>query len=241
MNIQRLKLDSDISGFNIGKYIFRKSINSVYDDLIREFKEYHLIYLNAKFPKEIIQFLKSYDWILADIKITLSQDIKQIIFNKTELNNNDFYNRSDTDRLLQLGIDLYKESRFYFDKNTRILGKKIYKEWINNSINKSLADEIIVHRDSNNRIIGFITIKINNDFVEPVLVKVDRNFTGKGYGKILMNKFFSFIASKYPDININVHTQLKNLAAIKFYQSFGLKIIDYDFIYHIYPNGFIKM
>ena len=31
------------------------------------------------------------------------------------------------------------------------------------------------------------------------------------------------------------------LDEIKFYQLFGLKIIDYDFVYHIYPNGFIKI
>ena len=241
MNIQNLKLDSDISGFKIGKYVLRKPITDVYEDLRIEFNKYDIVYFITKFDENIVRLLENYDCNLADTKITLSQNIKQIRFNKLVLNREDFFNKSDTDNLLKLGIDLYKESRFYFDKNTRILGKKIYKEWINNSINKSLADEIIVHRDSNDRVIGFITIKVNNDFAEPVLVKVDRNFTGKGYGKILMNKFFSFIESKYPDININVHTQLKNLIVIKFYQLFGLKIIDYDFVYHIYPNGFIKI
>ena len=241
MNIQKLKLDSDLSGFKIGKYVLRKPITDVYEDLRKEFKKYDILYFITKFDENIVQFLENYDWSLADIKITLFQNIKQMRFNKIVLNKEDFYNKSDTDVLLKLGIDLYKESRFYFDKNTRKLGKKIYEEWIKNSINKSVADEIIVHRDNKNRVIGFITVKINNDFAESVLVKVDKNFTGIGYGNILMNKFFSFIANKYTDININVHTQLKNLVAIKFYQSFGLKIVDYDFVYHVYPNGFIRL
>lgn len=243
MKIQYLKFDSDLAGRHIGKYCLPQCLklaSLASQDLVLKFKEFDLIYLTAKFQENISQ-LKDFNYLLADIKITLSANLKNISFNKLKLRQSDFFQQNDTDRLLKLGTDLYKISRFYFDKHTRRLGKKIYQAWIKNSINKSLADEIIVQRDHTQRVIGFATLKISDSFAEPVLVKVDRSFSGQGYGRILMRKCYSFLASQHQDIEIRVHTQLKNLIALKLYQSFGLRIIDYNFIYHIYPRGFIKI
>lgn len=241
MNIHPLKFDSAISNRKIGKCLLPKSFKGVSSDSVLEFRKYDLVYLETELREDTSQFLKNFDWILADVKITLSQNIKKIIFDKVELTQNDFYNQKDTGRLLVLGKDLYKASRFYFDKNTRKLGRNIYQEWMKNSINRSLADEIIVCRDENSRVIGFVTVKINPSFVEPVLAKVDRNFAGKGYGKSLMSKCYNFILSKYPDIEVKAHTQLKNWITLRLHQSFGLKVSDYIFVYHIYPKGIMKI
>ncbi len=237
MSLQRLEFDSELSGHEIGKCTVEKIGDRINGNLTAEFKKYDMIYLFAKFTDDITVFLNNCDWVLADVRITLSQDIRQLKFDYKPLSQEDFSIPTDTDRLEQLGVDLYKESRFYFDKHTRSLGKKIYKEWIKNSISKKAADEIIILRDKKDDLIGFVTVKVNDDLIEPVLVKIDRNFVGKGYGKSLMNKFFSFVVDRKPIINVNVHTQLRNTTAIRFYQSFGLKVWDHDLIYHVYPHG----
>ena len=93
MNIQNLKLDSDISGFKIGKYVLRKPITDVYEDLRIEFNKYDIVYFITKFDENIVRLLENYDCNLADTKITLSQNIKQIRFNKLVLNREDFFNK----------------------------------------------------------------------------------------------------------------------------------------------------
>jgi len=241
MEITKLEFDSELSGHVIGKCIFNEPLNKAGDDLIMKFKEYDLVYLLAKFDQDVTCFLGNFNSILADIKITLSGNIQELKFNRPKLSKEDFSSDKDADRLIQLGLDLYKESRFFFDLNTHELGKNIYQAWIENSINRSIAEEILVHRDENDRVIGLVTVKFDGGFAEPVLVKIDETLTRKGYGRILMNKFFSFISERNPDIKIRIHTQLRNLTAILFYQSFGLKVSDYDFVYHVYPNGFMSL
>lgn len=241
MNITKLKLDSEVSGRAIGKCIFKKPLNKAGNDLILKFKEYDLVYFLAKFDHDVTCFLGNFNSILADIKITLSGNVQELKFTRSKLSKDDFSSAKDVGKLVQLGLDLYKESRFFYDMNTHKLGKKIYKAWIENSVNRSMADEILVRRDENGRVIGFVTVAIDGSFAEPVLVKIDESFTRKGYGRILMNKFFTFISDRDPDIKVRIHTQLRNLAAILFYQSFGLKVSDYDFVYHVYPNGFMRL
>ena len=241
MKITKLEFDSELSGHVIGQCILNKPLYQTGDDLILKFKEYDLVYLMTKFDQDVTCFLGNFNSILADIKITLSGNIQELKFTHSKLNKEDFSSAKDNDRLIQLGLDLYKESRFFFDVNTNRLGKRIYQAWIENSINRSMAEEILVHRDENGRVIGFVTVKFDCGFAEPVLVKIDESLTRKGYGRILMNKFFTFISENNPDINIRIYTQLRNLAAILFYQSFGLKVSDYDFVYHVYPNGFMSL
>ena len=238
MNIKRLNLDLVLCGCEVGKCIAEESLDKVDDNFIAGLKKYDLVYLTTKFEKNITHFLKNMDLILADIKIRLSQSISQIQYNDIELNQDDFYGQEDHSRLAELGMDLFKTSRFYFDENLRSLGRKIYQEWMKNSINKSVADEIVVCRDDNGQVIGFITIKIDGRIAEPFLVKVDRAFVKKGYGKLLMNKFLSYVARKRADTIIKVCTQLRNQEALKYFQSFGLTVDGYEFVYHIYPNGF---
>lgn len=241
MEITKLEFDSELSGHVIGQCILNKPLYKAGDDLILKFKEYDLVYLMTKFDQDVTCFLGNFNSILADIKITLSGNIQELKFTHSKLSEEDFSSAKDADRLIQLGSDLYKESRFFFDENTHGLGKKIYQAWIENSLNRSMAEEILVHRDENGRVIGFVTVKTDNDFAEPVLVKIDESLTRKGYGRILMSKFFTFISDRNPDVKVRIHTQLRNLAAVLFYQSFGLKVSDYDFVYHVYPNGFLRL
>jgi len=241
MHISRLKLDSELCGWEIGKCIADEPIYKLNDDFIMELKKYDLVYLITKFEKNIKCLLKNLDCILADIKITLSQNLREIKYDNIELTQNDFYNQDDRLRMLELGMDLAETSRFYFDENLKNLGRQIYKEWIKNSINKSLADEIIVCRGENDRVIGFITVKIKGNNAILDLVKVDQAFVGKGRGKLLMSKFLNYTASKKPNMIIKVHTQLRNLVALQYFQSFGLRVSSYEFVFHVYPHGFKNM
>jgi len=239
--VSRLDFDSNISGFEIGKFDFKKTSDQSYKQVFIDFKLFDLIYLTSGFNVHTSKMLSGFDWILADVRITLSYNLEKQDFHRFDLTKNDFYQDRDFNKLFNLAKDLYKVSRFYYDINTRNLGKRIYSEWIINSINKSIADEIIVHRDEQGAVIGFITVKEANFYTEPVLVKVEEKYTGKGYGKIIMNKFFNFVAQSRPQKEIKIKTQLSNKTALNFYHTLGFKINEIKFIYHVYPNGFKRI
>ena len=239
--VSRLDFDSNISGFEIGKFDLIKTSSQSYNKVFTDFKLFDLIYLTSGFNLLTSNILSGFDWTLADVRITLTNNLENLGLQRRELTFNDFYQNNDYNKVLNLAKDLYKVSRFYYDVNTRNLGKLIYSEWIINSINKSIADEIIVHRDEQGAVIGFITVKEANFYTEPVLVKVEEKYTGKGYGKIIMNKFFNFVAQSRPQKEIKIKTQLSNKTALNFYHTLGFKINEIKFIYHVYPNGFKRI
>jgi ribosomal protein S18 acetylase RimI-like enzyme len=241
MNVTRLALDSALSGHEIGKCVGDDGFGKASEVVTTEFRQYDLVYLTVKSEASIASLLRDFDWIHADTRITLSERIQRLRFTESELTQHDSYDPKDYSRLVALAVDLCRVSRFYCDTNTQRLGRKVYEQWIANSVNKSLADEVIVRRDSEGRVIGFVTAKVDHVSAEPVLVKVDPMFSGKGHGRALMNKFLTCVARRNPNSVVYAHTQLHNLIAIRFYESFGLRVADYDYVYHVYPHGFVQL
>ena len=236
--IKDLQFDSGLAGCRVGELSLGETSALSLVGLASDIGDYDLVYLKTGMRQDLNLLLDGFDWILADVKIEFSRNIGEVGYKPLALAPEDFYTKSDIEEVVRLGKDLYKASRFYFDPNTRGLGQKIYEEWINNSINKTLADEIVVCRDGRGKVIGFVTVKICPEFAEAVLAKVDPSHAGKGYGKILMNKCYNYIARNDLDAKVIAHTQIKNNVALRLHQSFGLRMEDYGFVYHIYPKGF---
>ncbi|EIA10242.1 acetyltransferase, GNAT family [Flavobacterium frigoris PS1] len=142
------------------------------------------------------------------------------------------HNRKNYDDILDLTLQSGEYSRFNIDENFRNNEySKLYKEWIDNSINKKLAQEIIV-KYLDNKVVGFATLSKKDDQLADIsLVAVDKNYRGKGIAKeIILN---TIIEAKKRGFNkIQVVTQVDNLPANGLYLATGFKEKSLTNIYH---------
>lgn len=136
--------------------------------------------------------------------------------------------------LLNLTLQSGIYSRFKIDenfKNNEYI--KLYTEWINKSITKELASEIIV-KVINDKVVGFTTIsKKTNQLADIGLVAVDENYRGKGIAKDLISATI-FKASELGFKDIQVVTQNINKPARNLYLSAGFTSIKITNIYHFW-------
>ena len=238
--IKPLIFDSILSGRKIG--ICRLNNAADRSSLFKKQKEaYDLVYFCSGPTEFLHKYLDGSDFILAETKIIFKSPLRELDFKKMALKKSDFFKSSDEENVQTLGQQLCKTSRFYQDRHTQNFGKKIYKTWVANSINKKKADEIFVYRSSNGKPQGFLTSLHHKGVYEPVLVKVDDLQRGKGIGRLLMTKFFNFVQSQNRQADIMVHAQLGNVRAINFYRSLGLKLFSYVHVFHVYPHGFLEI
>lgn len=137
------------------------------------------------------------------------------------------------ENLISLGISSGKYSRF---KNDPLLPKnsfeKMYREWVLQSLNGNMGDEIYFIGDAADPI-AMVTIAFKNQFAEIGLIAVKQEYQQQGYGKLLV-EFVENITFEKKLNHLIVATQLSNLPAIKLYEKCGGKIIKQENIYHIW-------
>lgn len=177
--------------------------------------------------------LKDHSAILADEKVTFHMDVQERLFNGSVEFIEPYNLNYTSDKLLSLALQSGEYSRFRIDPNFRndeFL--KLYTEWINRSVSKEIADEILVYND-NNSLQGFITLKIVNNIGSIGLIAVDELSRGRSVGKKLVSAATSYFKSKNVT-DVEVVTQLANKSACSFYLSCGFKIKHIINIYHIW-------
>lgn len=182
------------------------------------------------------QSLERISAFLADEKITFHNYLKQ---------NKGFYSfsssiipyklecTSEKLRFLALQSGIY--SRFKLD--TKFVNheyEKLYNVWIDKSVKKNIADEILVYyKDDDEK--GFITIETKKTIGSIGLIAVDEKERGNSIGKELMNAAFSKFTEKGIS-NVEVVTQKANVIACKFYETLGFEIKNIENVYHLWIN-----
>jgi ribosomal protein S18 acetylase RimI-like enzyme len=120
-----------------------------------------------------------------------------------------------------------------YSKDIRIPEDKplmVYREWINNSIHNSFADEVMILL-SDQTIAGMITLKIREENGTIDLIIVDPAFQGMGIGKRLLTEsqqYFSEIGAKA----LLVETEAENIGSNIFYQRNGFILQDFQLVFH---------
>lgn len=132
--------------------------------------------------------------------------------------------------VLQSGI----YSRFRQDKKFKHNEfAKLYKAWIEGSLNGKIARDIIVYIDKAER--GLITLEIRDNCGSIGLFSVDKKYRRKSIGKQLVNaalvKFMLYGIGE-----VKVTTQRKNVIACKFYEKIGFVKDNVQNIYHFWLN-----
>jgi dTDP-4-amino-4,6-dideoxy-D-galactose acyltransferase len=135
--------------------------------------------------------------------------------------------------LEQLAFAAGGYSHFKMDpKFPRELFFKIYHEWIKNSVNKSIANDIIIIKDQD-RVVAMTTLGTKNNRGDIGLLAVDANFRGKNFGtKIVTAAQLYFITQGFE--LAQVVTQVVNTSARRLYEKCGFKPEKFENFYHFW-------
>ena len=142
--------------------------------------------------------------------------------------------KTPTPEMNKLALQVGKPSRFGVDpKLPKTLFHKMYYTWIKNSTNHSIADEVLVIKNRNEKVVGMITLSIKNKMGDIGLVAVASRSRGKNFGtKLVYAAQNYFISEGYS--KVQVVTQKSNIAACRLYQKCGFKLNKIDNFYHFW-------
>ena len=230
MRIQVRKWDSAFFQIKIGEVFIDNS--KKFDEL--EDSSYDMILASSEkeFKLNIPGYKNSYEGSLVlyqkNIKTFSEYDDTGI---KTLREGDSF----DKEELYELAYESGKFSRFNLDSNFRTHAfKNLYRKWVENSLNATIADEVIIYKDRGG-ILGFITYKIQHRSCYIGLLGIKPGEQGKGIGGSLLasveNKIFYRGIKK-----VKVKTQQENLPAINFYEAKDFKEEQKNFIKHYWKK-----
>ncbi len=220
--IAEKKWDSDFFNFKIGEVNFSDCKDCT------NFSDYDLLYVvsDEDYDLKIDGFTNSFSEQKIKFKKELSKifQINENVFSHSEIE----YNIQD---IYLLAFESGKHSRFLLDKNFGTEKfKKLYRLWINNSISKAFADDVLLYK-SNEEISGLLTYKIIDDKASVGLIAVSNQHQGKGIGGILLNHLETILYQKEV-ISLTIPTQFENKQACNFYNKQGYSIFENTFIKH---------
>ncbi|MDU1889951.1 MAG: GNAT family N-acetyltransferase [Dysgonomonas sp.] len=193
---------------------------------------YDLVYCIGKDDFFINEnLLEEYNGTLVDQKV---------IFSGSTLDENmlsplveEYTDTSANENLIELTLLSGKYSRFRLDQHfTKEEFEHFYTIWLNNSLNRTIADKIFVCRKDGS-IVGFVTVKKEKGYGQIGLIAVDNNIQGLGLGKQLVSSVKKYLNDEAID-RLEVVTQLKNENACHFYRKCKLSEKTINNIYHFW-------
>lgn len=114
--------------------------------------------------------------------------------------------------------------------------RRLYSAYIKNSLNGQIADAVLIEYepgDTEERIIGMISVSYADQIAKIGLLSVDERWRGKGVARRMLRATESLCRS-LGCIQINVTTQGANLPACLTYESAGYSIVDEQHIFHFW-------
>lgn len=215
--------EPDLNEHELSKILFELTtsrVNLVYWPSKRELKNEVAKKLNGNF---------------VDKKTTFTINFNTLFFDKTPPTDKiESYTKCmSISDIKSLAIQSGEYSRFAKDLN--ILREKfvaLYSIWINRSLNREIAEEVLVIKDGE-KIVGMVTLGNKNGLGDIGLIAVDSNYRGKKYGeKLVRAAQYWFIENKYKFGQ--VVTQGANIPACNLYKKCGYSIEKIEYFYHFW-------
>jgi dTDP-4-amino-4,6-dideoxy-D-galactose acyltransferase len=235
-NYNLLKWDTEHFGYKIASVRSNKlefdDLKILIDELTNN--DFKLVYFYVNPSDEISNnSLRSISGFLADEKITFGIQLKKddsFIYSPFIKPYKLDYS---SEKLKVLALQSGTYSRFKLDKEfVNDEYKKLYIEWIDNSVRKVIADEILVYY-KNDEEKGLVTLvsKKATGFIG--LIAVDEKERGNSIGKELMNASL-FVFKEKGINNIEVVTQKANRIACEFYKALGFTVKNVENVFHLW-------
>lgn len=241
MDYQLLEFDTQLFGFKTAKILTSRltieKLKIILDELQKQ--NIRLVYWPSDSTDIISQHAaQKLGGFLGSEHITYLIDLKklnpaqlaaptvEIYENKSKLTNNDL-------ELEQLAIQAGVCSHFNTDPNfPKELFFKLYNQWIENSINGSIATRVIVIRRAS-KIIGMATLGTKNARGDIGLLAIHSDFRGHNFGtKLVYAAQTYFIASGFA--YAQVVTQKANIPACRLYEKCGFHQAKTENFFHFW-------
>lgn len=226
--VEVLDWDSEFFGYKVGQIVLTENKKVDEAAILRWSENFKLVYVisdsEEKFKSSRIQ--------LVDIKTRLTKKIKAL--RERFIDSNYIEGESYNDQqLISLALQSGAFSRFKKDSNfVNDEFYKLYHKWISDSLNKKIADKVIVFKKE---LIpkGLLTLSFKNTFAEIGLLSVDEFSRGEGIGQSLL-MYADEITIAKGLMEVQVSTQLQNFPAMQLYKKVGYSILYKKYIYHIW-------
>ena len=240
LKIEPLKWDSDFMNMRVGKITLdNESLDEVNKvKKIAQQDHYELVYL---FTEEN-DLLKDHQMVtemkLMDRKIIYFMDItsyESSDLSKIETISAVNISKKEVNEIYELAFMSGEYSRFKLDeKFPKEHFTKMYKTWVDNSLNNLIADKTFVYRDQD-EIVGFATLRFNEVqfFGEIGLIAVHPEQRGKKLGRRLIEKCIEE-AKRRIISKLKIPTQLNNEKACSVYEKIGFHKESITNIYHLW-------
>lgn len=233
---QILDWDSDFLGVKVARINQSHLDTQELSDILTELQQrrVRLVYWSSDRECENTM-IKKFCGNLTDRKTTFAIDFCSQDFNKLLPNDivEPFADSMSVADLEGLAIQSGEYSRFAVDPNLpKDKFVSLYKIWINRSLRKEIASEVLVIRDGD-KIAGMVTLGEKNGRGDIGLIAVDSNFRGRKYGEKLVRaaqRWFVEHGYEYGQ----VVTQGQNMSACNLYHKCGYSIEKTEFFDHFW-------
>ena len=145
----------------------------------------------------------------------------------------EYQGQDSTPALEALALQSGAFSRFRVDeKFPRERFEALYREWIRKSVNRQLADAILVARDGDD-LAGMVTVVRHQSIGEIGLLAVEGRIRGRRLGEALVHASDRWFAD-HGCREWRVVTQGDNTPACRLYEKCGCSVMDVTFFYHFW-------
>lgn len=236
LNIIPLNWDSNFFGISIGLIDTSKAPGYSFQKWKEAIKEsnYDLIYIfcDDKYSlEEVTYFIPEARHV--DGKTTFVKKIKNNIIAEKDLAEIHSINYLN-DQLYKIVIQIGEYSRFAMDKGFPPGAyEKLYKTWLEKSVDRTICDEVFVWLDSEQQELGLITVGTKNDRMDIGLIGVENDARGKGIAGKLLLKAEEYAAERGFK-QLQVVTQKKNIPAFRLYEKSGFVVESLVNVFHLW-------
>lgn len=109
---------------------------------------------------------------------------------------------------------------------------ELYKIWINRSLKKEIADEVLVIREGEN-VVGMVTLGEKDGKGDIGLIAVERDRRGRKYGEALVRAAQCWFIRRGYEFGQAV-TQGGNIPACSLYKKCGYSVEKVEYFYHFW-------
>lgn len=237
MTYQILDWDTALLGVKTAKIIPETLNEMELSQIVHELKQQNVglvFWCSDSQDQSTQQAAEKYHGFLADEKVTYWMDLNDLIEQNIDISDVVPYQASIADeQLKKLALYVGLNSRFGLDpKITFDQCKKVYETWLDNSVKKNIAKEVLVIR-RDNKIVGFVTLGEKNNRGDIGLIAVDENYRGQQLATKLV--YAAQLWCKQQGYKTaQVVTQKTNAAACKLYEKNGYSLEKVENFYHFW-------
>lgn len=237
MNYQLLEFDSKLFGFKTAKILLSRlsfvDLQLVLDKLRKQ--NVRLVYWPADSCDEISQqAAKKIKGFLGSEQITYLIDLKKLSESpqiSSKIKN--YTEKKSNLELEELAFLAGTYSHFKTDPRfPKELFFKLYRAWIENSVNGAIATQVLVVRDDD-KIVGMITLGIKNNRGDIGLLAVDPNYRNQKFGTKLVRAAQAYFINQGLS-EAQVVTQKADIPACHLYEKCGFQIEKIENFYHFW-------